>query len=350
MKKAKSILVTGGCGYIGSHLILELIKQRHRVIIIDNLSNSSKKPIEKIAKLFNGDITFVLGDVRDEELLYSVISEENVKTVFHLAGIKSITESLNDPIGYFDTNVHGTIRLLKAMEKASVFNLVFSSSATVYGEPITLPITETHLCNRAKSPYGISKQVAEQLLESLANSDQRWKIAVLRYFNPAGADDSGIIGEHPKGKATNLIPLITKVAAGEFETLEVFGSDYETADGTGVRDYIHVSDLAEGHIAAMNYITDKNGVYVWNLGTGKGHSVNEIIAAYEAVIERKISCKRSLRRPGDVAECYADTTKASVELKWRAHRDINTMVRDAWNYQTKNSSRLENNLVQESQL
>jgi UDP-glucose 4-epimerase len=336
-KKPNAVLITGGAGYIGSHLAIELLKLGHRIVIIDDLSNSHEETVLNLKQVFHTDVTFILGDVRDEKLLHDAMKEENIETVFHLAGLKSVQQSFTDPINYYDTNVIGTVNLIRSMKQASIFKLIFSSSATVYGEPISLPVDESHPSNRGTNPYGISKQVAEQLLNGLAIADDRWKIGVLRYFNPAGAEESGIIGESPKTRSTNLFPNIIKVASGCMPSLEIFGNNYDTLDGTGVRDYIHVTDLAKGHIAAMKAISNKSGIFTWNLGTGRGHSVNEILTAFESVTKQSISRHYSERRSGEVAKCYADTSKANLELNWQATKGIDDMARDAWRWHTKNA-------------
>jgi UDP-glucose 4-epimerase len=340
IKGTNSVLVTGGSGYIGTHLVLELLKNNYLVTVIDNFSNSYENLITKLAEESNGKLILIKGDIADTELMYSILTKNKIHAVFHLAGVKSIEESVNNPLQYFEINVGGTLKVVQAMERASVFNLIFSSSATVYGEPESLPIRESHPSNRGTNPYGVSKQVAEELLKSLAKSNDRWKIALLRYFNPVGADQNGLIGENPKKQVNNLFPAIAKVAGGDSDAFCIFGNDYDTMDGTAIRDYIHVSDLAEGHIAAMDYISDKNGIFIWNLGTGIGYSVNEIINNFEKITQRCITRKVLPKRNGDVSKSYADTTKATSDLGWKTKRGLNDMVKDAWNWQ-KNALRLE---------
>ena len=333
-----SILVTGGAGYIGSHSTLALLQAGYDVVVIDNLSNSSYESLQRVADIAGRSATFVHGDVRDAKLLYNVLLSHRVFAVLHFAGLKAVGESVENPLHYYDNNVNGSLTLILAMAKAGVFRLVFSSSATVYGEPDIVPISETTRTGPT-SPYGRSKLMIEELLRDVANSDPRWRIGVLRYFNPVGAHDSGLIGEDPNGIPNNLLPFISQVAVGRLPELAVFGNDYPTPDGTGVRDYIHVVDLANGHLKALTGLDLQNtGWNVWNLGTGRGYSVLEIIQAFEAASGRKIPYRVKPRRSGDIAICWSDPRKAQRELGWQAERGLTKMMEDTWRWQSMNQN------------
>lgn len=326
-----SILVTGGTGYIGSHTVVELLNENKEVIIIDNLCNSSKDVLEKIEKITEKKCKFYEADIRDEKALEKIFNENKIESVIHFAGLKGVGESVEIPLEYYDNNVYGTIKLLETMKKFGCKKIVFSSSATVYGDPGTPKYVEEMGRGKASSPYGATKAVIEEMLENLYASDKEWTISILRYFNPIGAHESGLIGENPNGIPNNLMPYIQKVAAGELKELSVFGNDYDTKDGTGVRDYIHVVDLAIGHVKALEKLT-KPGVYIHNLGTGCGYSVLDIVNTFERVNNVKVNYKIAPRRPGDLAMYYADPTKAKKELGWEAKRGIEEMCRDSWNF------------------
>ncbi len=330
---SKKILITGGAGYIGSHTTLTLLREGFDLVVLDNLCNASSESLLRVAKLAQRTPVFVEGDIRDRALLDQLFARHPVQAVLHFAGFKAVGESMAQPLKYFDNNVGGTVTLCKAMAAAGVFTLVFSSSATVYGDPSSIPISEDQSLGHPTNPYGRSKLMVEQVLSDLAASDSRWRVALLRYFNPVGAHESGQIGEDPHGIPNNLLPCIAKVAVGVLPELTVFGNDYPTQDGTGVRDYIHVMDLAEGHLAALNALHSRKGVHVWNLGTGKGYSVLQMIQAFEAVSGLSIPYRIAKRRPGDIATCYANPAKATAELGWLAKRDLSTMVSDLWRWQ-----------------
>lgn len=331
------ILITGGAGYIGSHTVVELLNKNEDLILIDNFYNSKRKALENIKKITNKDFKFYEMDYTDINLLEKVFEENKIDAVIHFAGYKAVGESVEKPIEYYQNNVSGTLNLLSVMKKHNVKKIIFSSSATVYGVPQKLPITETDKVGDTTNPYGTSKLFIEQILKDLYNSDNTWSIAILRYFNPVGAHTSSLIGEDPNGIPNNLMPYILKVATGEKPKLNVFGNDYETKDGTGVRDYIHVVDLAKGHIKALEKINkEKQGLFIYNLGTGKGYSVLEMIKTFEKVTGQKINYEITERRPGDVAECYADATKAQKELNFTCEKTLEDMCKDAWNF-VKNS-------------
>ena len=330
------ILVTGGAGYIGSHTTLSLLHAGFEVIVLDNLCNASAESLSRVAQLSGRTPVFVEGDIRDRILLDKILAQHPVQAVLHFAGLKSVGESVAHPLRYYDNNLCGTLTLCQAMAAAGVFTLVFSSSATVYGDPVTIPITEDQPADHSTNPYGRSKFMVEQLLGDLAASDPRWRVALLRYFNPVGAHESGQIGEDPHEIPNNLLPYITQVAVGKLPELAVFGNDYPTIDGTGVRDYIHVLDLAQGHLAALKALQTRNGTNVWNLGTGQGYTVLQIVQAFEAASGKSIPYRIVKRRPGDIAACYADPTKASTELGWSANRDLFTMMSDSWRWQKMN--------------
>jgi UDP-glucose 4-epimerase len=332
-----NILVTGGAGYIGSHTVLQLLEAGHHVTVIDNLSNSSVESLNRVKNISGvNDLEFIETDIRDAKALELLFAEHPFKAVIHFAGLKSVGQSNQQPLEYYDNNVGGSAILLNAMKEANVKNLVFSSSATVYGDPKSLPIDESCPTGGTTNPYGMSKLMIEQMLADLYKSDHSWNIARLRYFNPVGAHPSGQIGEDPKDIPNNLMPYISQVAAGKLKELSVFGNDYKTKDGTGVRDYIHVVDLARGHLSALDKLNDNSGLVTYNLGTGEGYSVLEAVAAFEQVNNIKIPYRIAPRRDGDIAACYADATLAKVELNWQAEKNLNDMVRDAWNWQSKN--------------
>ncbi|MBU0784444.1 MAG: UDP-glucose 4-epimerase GalE [Gammaproteobacteria bacterium] len=331
-----TVIVTGGAGYIGSHTTLALLQMGIDVVVLDNLSNSTTASLERAAQITGRSPVFVQGDIRDEALLNGLFEKYPIQTVLHFAGLKAVGESVNRPLAYYDNNVTGTLTLCKAMVRAGVFRLAFSSSATVYGNPAIVPIFESVTTGMPTNPYGCSKYMIEQVLQDLANADPRWSIALLRYFNPVGAHESGLIGEDPNGIPNNLLPYIAQVAVGKLPELVVFGNDYPTADGTGVRDYIHVMDLAEGHLRALEALETRTGAHVWNLGTGHGYSVFEVIRAFEAASDRPVPYRIAPRRTGDIATCYADPSKAMRELGWKAKRGLPEMMRDAWRWQQMN--------------
>lgn len=329
----KTILVTGGAGYIGSHATLALLEQGHKVIVLDNLSNSKPASLDHIEKICGKRADFIVGDIRDSALLDKIFSKSLIDSVFHFAGLKAVGESVKEPEKYYENNFSGTLNLLKLMRKHSVFNFVFSSSATVYGTPDIMPISEATDVGRPTNPYGRTKLMIEDMLRDFSEADERWNIALLRYFNPIGAHESGQLGEHPQGIPNNLLPYISQVAIGTLKELQVFGSDHPTADGTGIRDYIHVVDLVDGHLKALDFISKNNGIHVWNLGTGKGYSVIEIIKAFERVTGQAIPYRFTERRAGDVAASWSDPSKAHHELKWKAKRTLEDMIRDTWRWQ-----------------
>jgi UDP-glucose 4-epimerase len=332
----KKILVTGGSGYIGSHTLLELLPF-YDVVVIDNLSNSSKESLNLVEHISGNQIEFVEGDICDTVLLNSLFSKYKFDAVIHFAGLKAVGESVSLPLKYYENNVVGSVHLLNAMKKSGVKNLVFSSSATVYGVPDVLPLTE-QMPRSAMNPYGQTKLMIENILIDLAHSDSDWNIVNLRYFNPVGAHKSGIIGEDPQGMPNNLMPFISQVAVGARDSLNIFGDDYETVDGTGVRDYIHVVDLAKGHLAALDYLFAQRsiGFEAFNLGTGNGNSVLEMVKAFEQFNNVKVPYNLIERRPGDVAACYADATKANQRLNWKAELGLKEMCEDTWRWQSNN--------------
>lgn len=327
-----NILLTGGTGYIGSHTAVVLVKAGHKVVLFDNLSNSRRDVVDRLEKITNQSIPFVEGDVRDTSLLSETIKDYKVDAVIHFAGLKAVGESVEKPIDYFDNNIGGTISLLKAMQENQVKTLVFSSSATVYGEPQYLPIDEDHPTS-ATNPYGRTKLHIEEMLHDVVASDSAFGVVCLRYFNPVGAHESGLIGESPNGTPNNLMPFVSQVAAGKRAKVNVFGDDYPTVDGTGVRDYIHVLDLASGHLAAINFLAGIKGWHAINLGTGYGSSVLEMISQFASSSNRSVPYEVVGRRPGDVASCYASAEKAEKLLKWKATRDLKSMCSSAWKWQ-----------------
>jgi UDP-glucose 4-epimerase len=330
------IFVTGGSGYIGSHTVVELLNVGHEVIVYDNLSNSSKKSLERVFEITGKEITFYEGDLTDAEKLTDVFQLHNIDAVLHFAGLKAVGESSNEPILYYENNVYGTLQLVKIMCRFEVKNIVFSSSATVYGIPVELPLKETSPIGFPTNPYGKSKLIIENMLEDLAMSDTDWSVISLRYFNPIGAHETGLIGENPRGTPNNLMPIICQVALGVLNNLPVLGNDYNTPDGTGVRDYVHVVDLAKGHLNALSKVLSDNGEWKINLGTGKGYSVLEIVKAFEAVSGEHIPLDFLDRRPGDVDSCFADSAYAKDILDWTAVYGLEKMCEDAWRWICKN--------------
>jgi UDP-glucose 4-epimerase len=330
------ILVTGGAGYIGSHTLVELAKAKYDFVVYDNLSNSSTESIKRVGKIIDKDIVFVNGDIRDSKKLREVFSKYNIESVIHFAGLKSIGESMDVPLKYYDNNVVGTITLLEVMKEFGCNKIVFSSSAIVYGEPKSTPIREDFEVGGTTNPYGTSKYMIERILNDLYMSDKSFKIAILRYFNPVGAHESGTIGEDPSGVPNNLMPFVSQVAVGKRDFLSVFGDDYDTVDGTGVRDYIHVVDLALGHVKALQKLDSACGVLTVNLGTGKGYSVLELVKAFEKASKKEVPYKTIERRAGDIAKCYADPSYAKEVLDWEAKRGIEQMCQDTWRWQSNN--------------
>lgn len=331
-----SILVTGGAGYIGSHATLCLLEAGYDVVVLDNLCNSSAESLRRVGKICGREPRFVCGDIRDRSLLDSLFADNRFEAVLHFAGLKAVGESVDAPLAYYENNVAGSVILCQAMAAAGVFSLVFSSSATVYGEPEFIPISEECPTGTPTNPYGRSKLVVEQILQDLAKSDPRWAIGILRYFNPVGAHESGLIGEDPKGIPNNLVPYISQVAIGKRQVLSVFGNDYPTHDGTGVRDYIHVVDLAKGHLQALKALNAGAGVNIWNLGTGKGYSVLQMVEAFQSASGQAVPYTIEPRRPGDIAECWANPSKAEIELDWRAEFGLSRMMADTWRWQKQN--------------
>lgn len=332
----KTVLVTGGVGFIGSHTVVELAKEGYKIIILDNLSNSDLKCLEKIKEITKKEIIFFNIDIRDENGLSSMFDQYNIDAVLHFAGHKSVEESISLPLKYYSNNVYGTLILLKVMNEFGVKKIVFSSSATVYGAPNELPLKESSKLNETSNTYGETKLIVENMLSSLFNSDREWSINCLRYFNPIGASKSGKIGENPKGRPNNLMPYLCQVASGIREQLSIYGNDYETVDGTGVRDYIHVVDLAKGHIHSLKNILLKNEFNIFNLGTGNGYSVLEVVKMFEKVSKKKIPYEFAPRRQGDLPILYSDVSKSKKILKWRAEKTLEDMCIDSWNWQKNN--------------
>ena len=330
------ILVTGGTGYIGSHTVVELQQTGNEVVIIDNLSNSTEGVIDRIEAITGSRPKFFNADIRDKETLQKIFGEEKPEGVIHFAGLKAVGESVAKPLMYYNNNIGGTLTLLEAMKENGCKNIIFSSSATVYGDPAFVPITEECPKGSCTNPYGWTKSMIEQILMDTAKADEEWNIVLLRYFNPIGAHKSGTMGENPNGIPNNLMPYITQVAIGKREELGVFGDDYDTYDGTGVRDYIHVVDLANGHVKALKKFAPGSGLSIYNLGTGNGYSVLDIVKNFEEASGVKIPYRIVERRPGDIATCYADASKAEKELGWKAERGLKEMCEDSWRWQKNN--------------
>ncbi|MGO2509089.1 MAG: UDP-glucose 4-epimerase GalE [Vibrio hibernica] len=329
------VLVTGGMGYIGSHTCIQMIDAGMTPIIFDNLYNSKSSVLDRIEEVSGQRPIFIEGDVRDKDALDKVFSQYDIESVIHFAGLKAVGESVSMPLEYYDNNVNGSYVLVSAMRDAGVKSLIFSSSATVYGDPASTPILE-NFPTSATNPYGRSKLIVEECLTDFQQANPDWSITLLRYFNPVGSHPSGRLGEDPQGIPNNLMPFVSQVAVGRREFLSIFGSDYPTIDGTGVRDYIHVVDLADGHLAALNHVGKKSNLHIYNLGTGKGNSVLEMVAAFEKASGKSIPYKLVDRRPGDIAECWADPAKAKAELNWVATRTLNDMTQDTWRWQSNN--------------
>ena len=331
-----NILVTGGAGYIGSHTCVELLESGYNVVVVDNLCNSNPKSLDRVKELTGKDVKFYEGDVRDEALLRKIFAENEIGAVIHFAGLKAVGESVAQPWRYYDNNLNSTLVLTKVMEEAGCKKIIFSSSATVYSGDNEMPLRETSKTGNCTNPYGWTKYMTEQILSGMAFADKEWSIVLLRYFNPIGAHKSGRIGEDPRGIPNNLMPYISQTAIGKREKLGVFGNDYDTHDGTGVRDYIHVVDLAKGHVAAIGHAAENKGEAVFNLGTGTGYSVQDMVKAFETANNIKVPYEICPRRPGDLATCYADPTKSREVLGWQAKHDQTDMCRDTWNWQSKN--------------
>jgi len=336
------ILVTGGAGYIGSHTCVELLNSGHEVVVLDNLCNSSAESLNRVQQLTDKTLTFVEGDIRDAQVLDQVFQQYPIDAVIHFAGLKAVGESQQIPLTYFDNNIAGSISLVKAMERAEIFNLVFSSSATVYDEANTSPLNEEMPTGMPSNNYGYTKLIVEQLLQKLSTADERWSIALLRYFNPVGAHKSGRMGEDPHGIPNNLMPYVTQVAVGRREKLSIFGQDYDTVDGTGVRDYIHVVDLANAHLCALNNRLNAQGCRAWNIGTGNGSSVLEVKNTFEKVNGIAVAFEFAPRREGDVATSFADNARAVSELGWIPQYALEDMLADSWNWQKQNPTGYKN--------
>ena len=331
-----NVLVTGGAGYIGSHTCVELLNEGYGVIVIDNLCNSNAKSLERVRAITGKELTFYQGDVRDEALLRKIFASHDIGCVIHFAGLKAVGESVAQPWRYYDNNLGSTLVLTKVMADVGMKNIIFSSSATVYTADNEMPLRENSRTGGCTNPYGWTKYMTEQILSGMANADKEWGIVLLRYFNPIGAHESGLIGEDPRGIPNNLMPYITQVAVGRRECLSVFGNDYDTHDGTGVRDYIHVVDLARGHVAAVRYVAEHSGCEVFNLGTGTGYSVLDMVKTFSRVNNVAVPYKIVERRPGDIATCYAAPGKSAEILGWTASHTLDDMCRDSWNWQSKN--------------
>jgi len=332
----KTILITGGAGYIGSHACVEFLNAGYDIVVLDNLCNSSAESLKRVRELTGQDFPFIEGDIRDRAMLDKLFRDHDIDAVIHFAGLKAVGESVEKPLMYYDNNIAGSLTLFEAMQAAGVKTVVFSSSATVYGDPASVPIREDFPVGATTNPYGRSKLIIEQILGDLAIADPTWHIGLLRYFNPVGAHKSGRIGEDPRGIPNNLMPYIAQVAVGRREYLNVWGADYPTPDGTGVRDYIHVVDLVLGHIKAVEKLAEAPGVRIWNLGTGQGYSVIDMARAFEIASERPVPYQIGPRRVGDIAQCYADPTLAARELGWRAMHDLVEMCEDTWRWQSMN--------------
>ena len=331
-----AILVTGGAGYIGSHTCVELLNEGYEVVVLDNLSNSSEKSLERVKQITGKEVKFYKGDILDRDILKKVLETENIESCIHFAGLKAVGESVEKPWEYYNNNIAGTLVLTDEMRRHGCKNIIFSSSATVYGDPAMIPITEECPKGTCTNPYGWSKSMLEQVLSDMQKADPEWNVILLRYFNPIGAHKSGLIGENPNGIPNNLMPYITQVAVGKLKELGVFGDDYDTPDGTGVRDYIHVVDLAKGHVKAINKLKENVGLGIYNLGTGTGYSVLDIVKNFEAATGVKIPYAIKPRRAGDIATCYSDAAKAEKELGWKAQFGIKEMCADSWNWQKNN--------------
>ncbi|WP_419843727.1 UDP-glucose 4-epimerase GalE [Actinobacillus pleuropneumoniae] len=331
-----AILVTGGAGYIGSHTLVELLNANREIVVLDNLSNSSEVSLERVKQITGKSVTFYQGDILDRNILRKIFAENKIESVIHFAGLKAVGESVREPLRYYQNNVTGSIVLVEEMLAAGVDTIVFSSSATVYGDPQIIPIVESCPVGGTTNPYGTSKYMVERILEDTVKAFPQLSAVVLRYFNPVGAHESGLIGEDPNGIPNNLLPYISQVAVGKLKELSVFGSDYETHDGTGVRDYIHVVDLALGHLKALDKHQNDAGFHVYNLGTGTGYSVLDMVKAFETANEIKVPYKLVDRRPGDIAVCYSEPSKALKELDWKTERGLEQMMKDAWNWQKNN--------------
>ena len=331
-----NILVTGGAGYIGSHTCVELLEGGYGVVVIDNLCNSNSESLRRVQELTGKELKFYEGDVRDEALLRKIFAENDIDCVIHFAGLKAVGESVAMPWKYYDNNLNSTLVLTKVMQEVGMKNIIFSSSATVYTGDNEMPLRENSRTGNCTNPYGWTKYMTEQILSGMAHADPEWGIVLLRYFNPIGAHHSGRIGEDPRGIPNNLMPYITQVAVGRREKLSVFGNDYDTHDGTGVRDYIHVVDLAKGHVAAIQYVLQNRGCEVFNLGTGTGYSVLDMVKSFESVNNVAVPYAITDRRPGDLATCYADPSKSASMLGWKAEKNLDDMCRDSWNWQKNN--------------
>ena len=331
-----AILVTGGAGFIGSHTVVELQNAGYDVVVVDNLVNSSRKSLERVEKITGKEVTFYEADIRDYEKMTEIFAKEQPDTVIHFAGLKAVGESVRKPLEYYENNIAGTLNLCKVMRENGCKNIIFSSSATVYGNPAFIPITEECPKGVCTNPYGWTKHMLEQILTDIHTADPEWNVILLRYFNPIGAHKSGLIGEDPKGIPNNLMPYISQVAVGKLEKLGVFGDDYDTPDGTGVRDYIHVVDLAKGHVKAINYIFSNPGLDVINLGTGVGYSVLDMVKAFGKACGKEIPYEIKPRRAGDIAMCYADPAKAARVLGWKAEKGLDEMCADTWRWQSQN--------------
>ena len=330
------ILLTGGAGYIGSHTIIELDKQGHSVVVVDNLVNSNKEALRRVGEIIGKDVPFIQADVRDCAAMEAVFADNAIDAVIHFAGLKAVGESVAKPLEYYENNMNATFVLLDVMRSHGCKNIIFSSSATVYGNPAIIPITEDCPKGQCTNPYGQTKSMLEEVLKDVQKADPEWNVVLLRYFNPIGAHKSGRIGENPNGIPNNLMPYITQTAVGLRKELGIFGNDYDTPDGTGVRDYIHVVDLASAHVAALQAIQKKCGLAVYNIGTGHGYSVLDVVNAFEKVNNVKVPYSIKPRRPGDIATCYCNPAKAKAELGWQAQYDIDDMCRDSWNWQKNN--------------
>lgn len=331
-----AILVTGGAGYIGSHTCVELLNEGYEVVVLDNLSNSSEKSLERVKQITGKEVKFYKGDILDRDILKEIFKAEKIESCIHFAGLKAVGESVEKPWEYYNNNIAGTLTLTDEMRKHGCKNIIFSSSATVYGDPAMIPITEECPKGTCTNPYGWSKSMLEQVLSDMQKADLEWNVILLRYFNPIGAHKSGLIGENPNGIPNNLMPYITQVAVGKLKELGVFGDDYDTPDGTGVRDYIHVVDLAKGHVKAINKLKENVGLGIYNLGTGTGYSVLDIVKNFEAATGMKVPYAIKPRRAGDIATCYSDAAKAEKELGWKAQFGIKEMCADSWNWQKNN--------------